>query len=355
MARIRTIKPELWQDEKLAPLPPIDRLVFIGLICQADDAGRLVDNVRLIDGLLFPETADSCGPSLQVLTELRRIRRYTSDSGQRLIQIEGWERHQKVKNPSAYVLPGPAVPESGGESTESLRRTGGENGASVDNRRGGNESGHGGDSTENRGRTGGDSTESLPITIPDPLSPIPDLGSPIYDPQEKNSGSNEPGCAVSVDNSGREDEPSDWDDDWGRLMGAARDVAGLATVSEEEQSRNASVLRRWKKAGFDPAGAWRAIWGTRDLVDAGKVSWISRGGPFGLRALQAKAIADPEEGPRPLWELGQRAVLLGSAVFDVLVEFGIDVDPPKPQSRPTEQESKERQLRAIEAARRASA
>jgi hypothetical protein len=107
MPRIRTLKPEFWQDEKLAPLAPIDRLVFIGLISMADDAGRLVDNTKIIDGFLFLETDDSSRISLDRLSDLGRIQRYTSPSGQKLIQITNWSRHQVVDNPSSYTLPGP--------------------------------------------------------------------------------------------------------------------------------------------------------------------------------------------------------------------------------------------------------
>lgn len=131
MARIRTIKPEFWQDEKMAPLPPIDRLVFLGLVSQADDAGRLVDNIRLLDGLIFPCTDDTCAGSIETLARLGRVRRYESDSGQRLIQITTWDRHQRVVNPSKYTLPAPP-PEGGApqqdtepylEPNESLNRT----------------------------------------------------------------------------------------------------------------------------------------------------------------------------------------------------------------------------------------
>jgi len=107
MARIRTIKPEFWQDEKLAALDPITRLVFLGLISMADDAGRLVDNVKSIDGFVFPETDDSSRESLEILARLSRIIRYTSASGQRLLQVANWDRHQKVDHPNKYVLPAP--------------------------------------------------------------------------------------------------------------------------------------------------------------------------------------------------------------------------------------------------------
>lgn len=107
MARIRTIKPEFWQDEKMAALDPSTRLVFLGLISMADDAGRMVDNVKSIDGFIFPETDESSRESLGILARLSRIIRYTSASGQKLIQIANWTRHQKVDKPNKYVLPAP--------------------------------------------------------------------------------------------------------------------------------------------------------------------------------------------------------------------------------------------------------
>lgn len=108
MARIRTLKPEFWGDEKLSRLDPLTRLVFLGLMSLADDAGRLVDNVKALDGQLFPATDDSCANALATLAELSRITRYESESGQRLIQVANWHRHQKVDKPSRYTLPAPA-------------------------------------------------------------------------------------------------------------------------------------------------------------------------------------------------------------------------------------------------------
>lgn len=107
MARIRSIKPEFWTDEKLSLLDPVSRLVFLGLISMADDAGRLVDNVKLLDGMLFPSTDDSCRDALDTLARTSRVLRYRSASGQALLQITNWERHQKVDHPNKYVLPGP--------------------------------------------------------------------------------------------------------------------------------------------------------------------------------------------------------------------------------------------------------
>lgn len=99
MARIRTIKPEYWQDEKLAPLDPLTRLVYIALWNQADDRGRLVDSVKMIDGFMFSQTDDTCENALQALARLGRIRRGVTGSGQRIIQISNWH-HQKIDKPN---------------------------------------------------------------------------------------------------------------------------------------------------------------------------------------------------------------------------------------------------------------
>lgn len=107
MPRIRTIKPEIWSDEKISRLEPLTRLVFVGLISIADDRGRLVDNLKSLDGQLFPSTDDSCLEALQTLASLGRIERYTSGSEQPLIQITNWHKHQKVDKPSRYSLPAP--------------------------------------------------------------------------------------------------------------------------------------------------------------------------------------------------------------------------------------------------------
>ena len=108
MARIRSIKPDFWGDEKLSPLDPLTRLVFVGLISMADDAGRLVDNLRTIDGFLFPRTEDSSREAIETLAKLHRVTRYTSSSGQALIQVTNWAAHQKIDRPSSKVLPAPS-------------------------------------------------------------------------------------------------------------------------------------------------------------------------------------------------------------------------------------------------------
>lgn len=115
--RIRTIKPEFWGDEKLAPMDPLTRLVFLGLISMADDAGRLLDSVKLIDGVLFAHTDDSSREPLANLARAGRITRGITASGQRVIQINGW-RHQKVDHPNIKAALPPIAQELADDSRE---------------------------------------------------------------------------------------------------------------------------------------------------------------------------------------------------------------------------------------------
>jgi hypothetical protein len=57
--RIRTLKPEMWADEKVGALTRDARLLFIGLITLADDAGRFRAMPSAILGHVFPYDLDA--------------------------------------------------------------------------------------------------------------------------------------------------------------------------------------------------------------------------------------------------------------------------------------------------------
>jgi hypothetical protein len=54
MPRIRTIKPEFWEDEKIGNLPIPCRLLFIGCWNFADDYGVIRGNASIIKSQIFP-------------------------------------------------------------------------------------------------------------------------------------------------------------------------------------------------------------------------------------------------------------------------------------------------------------
>lgn len=106
MARIRTIKPDFWTDEKVVELSAFARLLFIGLWNFADDEGRMVYSPKSIKMKIFP--ADSLDIS-ELFGEIHRenmITIYVVD-GVEYLQVNKFSEHQKIDKRSASKLPPP--------------------------------------------------------------------------------------------------------------------------------------------------------------------------------------------------------------------------------------------------------
>ena len=111
MPRARTLKYEFFRNESLGYMPPHARLLFAGLWCLADKAGRLEDRPGMIKGYLFgfendvtPEIVDGL---LTLLDDADLIRRYHVE-GERYIEIVKWSKHQHPHpREIASVIPAP--------------------------------------------------------------------------------------------------------------------------------------------------------------------------------------------------------------------------------------------------------
>lgn len=110
MARKRMIDPTFWEDEKLGTMLVECRLLFMGLISQADDDGRLRGNPALIRSLIFPYddglTAATVDEWLSCLHNNGLILRYSVDD-ERYIWIINFDKHQTINKPTPSKLPGP--------------------------------------------------------------------------------------------------------------------------------------------------------------------------------------------------------------------------------------------------------
>ena len=96
MARTRSIKPGFFDNEILGDLPPLTRLLFIGLWTIADREGRLEDKPRRIKKILLgydDVDADGVDKMLQSLHDTGFIFRYSID-GNNYIQIVNFLKHQ---------------------------------------------------------------------------------------------------------------------------------------------------------------------------------------------------------------------------------------------------------------------
>jgi hypothetical protein len=67
VARIRTVKPEFWSDEKLAECSRDARLLFIGTWNFADDEGRMEYSPKRLKMQIFPGDTIDVAP---LVTEL---------------------------------------------------------------------------------------------------------------------------------------------------------------------------------------------------------------------------------------------------------------------------------------------
>lgn len=112
MARTRSIKPGFFDNDVLGDLPPLTRLLFIGLWCIADREGRLEDRPRKIKkAILGYDDVDSGGVDamLQSLQDTGFIIRYEAE-GNRYIQVINFVKHQ---NPHMKEKPSEIPPPTG--------------------------------------------------------------------------------------------------------------------------------------------------------------------------------------------------------------------------------------------------
>jgi hypothetical protein len=108
--RIRSIKPDCWQDAALGRVSRDARLLFVGLITQADDGGRMPGDPRLLKAQVFPYD-DNLAPSeidawLDELEQQGLVRCYAA-SEDRFVALPGWETNQKISHPTPSKLPPP--------------------------------------------------------------------------------------------------------------------------------------------------------------------------------------------------------------------------------------------------------
>jgi hypothetical protein len=103
MPRIRTIKPDFWDDEKLGQEPEAIMLTYIGLWNFSDDYGVVKANHLWLKNQIYPYKdklrIDVFSSWLQRLSELEALISFTY-RGESFYCIRTFRRHQKVEKPS---------------------------------------------------------------------------------------------------------------------------------------------------------------------------------------------------------------------------------------------------------------
>lgn len=132
MARIRSIKPDFWTDEKIVELSYEARLFFIGSWNFADDSGNLQRSAKKLKMQIFPADLIDCEPLIQDLIAHGMFTEY-SVSGEKYLHIKGFKHHQVVNRPSKSNIPAPAKDDLlSGLTEDSLTEGKGEEGKGED-------------------------------------------------------------------------------------------------------------------------------------------------------------------------------------------------------------------------------
>ena len=120
MARIRSIKPDFWTDEKIVEVSAFARLLFIGLWNFADDDGRMVFSPKKIKMQIFPNDSLDISELFGELRGKSLINIYDVD-GIEYLQIKNFTEHQKIDKRTPSKLP--CNPQSTPNPPESPRIT----------------------------------------------------------------------------------------------------------------------------------------------------------------------------------------------------------------------------------------
>lgn len=106
--RIRSIKPEILEDERSAALSDPAWRLWVSMWLLADDHGRLRGSGDWLKAMVFWSPLHSgvlVDDLLEELSSANVIVRYVVN-GQRYIEIKNWTKHQKVDHPSKPRIPG---------------------------------------------------------------------------------------------------------------------------------------------------------------------------------------------------------------------------------------------------------
>ena len=138
MARKRMISPEIWESQSFGELSMLAKILFIGMISQADDDGKGVLSAQLLKSRILPydemRIADidkalrEIGHKPSVYTDGDKAREeaghklsvtYYEVSGKRYYCFDNWHKWQTINRPIPSKLPNPPVADGEGEGLHS--------------------------------------------------------------------------------------------------------------------------------------------------------------------------------------------------------------------------------------------
>lgn len=105
--RIRSIKPEILDDEDVAELSDSAWRLWVSLWVMVDDWGNSRAGTRYLSAQVWQDTGRDSETPLAELVRSERVDLYMV-RGQRYVHVRNWEKHQRVKDPGKERVPGPS-------------------------------------------------------------------------------------------------------------------------------------------------------------------------------------------------------------------------------------------------------
>lgn len=102
------ISPEIWENDDLSEMPILARLLFIGMISNADDFGKGKANPKLLKSKIFPydegittDDINDCFMDIAMHTSTA----FYQNEGTLYYQLTTWQNWQTVNRPSPSKIP----------------------------------------------------------------------------------------------------------------------------------------------------------------------------------------------------------------------------------------------------------
>ncbi len=110
MPRRRMLDPDFWNDSRVKRLSPTERLLFIGMVSQADDDGRLLADPAFLRSKIFPYddfTLEDITSMRDHILETNPNLQLYQNTGEDYLYFRKWPRYQKPSHPQPSKLPKP--------------------------------------------------------------------------------------------------------------------------------------------------------------------------------------------------------------------------------------------------------
>lgn len=119
MARRRMIAPEIWESSSFSKLSNFAKLIFIGLISNADDEGKGIADPAYLRSKLFPRNptirVSDIQNALSEIVQKVSVTIYADADGNSLYSLTKWALWQNIANPKPSIYPNPQTATTVGE------------------------------------------------------------------------------------------------------------------------------------------------------------------------------------------------------------------------------------------------